>query len=405
MIEYAQHQLEASNFGATRPASIYAMATGTGKTVTTIATILRLLEANNTNKNLICATKASLPEIMNDFRKFYGFEPQHIYDNEQMNNFFDGQGNVGILRYEYFRKIDPLQFKARLHNSRSSLFIDEAQKLKNQSTQAHKYVKNLRTSVDYFNLMTATPLMTSLDDMHSLMYLVDPRALGDYDTFVNNYYERELVPKFPNLLKGMCPNCRRYSTYWRFRDGLKYCPYCGLRKRVQCRYETVAYKNLYDLSSRLKDYMYCYYPQQDINYVMHQTALSNYSTYTNIAHDVLNNNETPFATRMIELQRCTSYDVNKIKLLKTVVEQVIDTGCVIYCAFIDSVKIVQALLDSMGIESKVISGEVSDADREHVKSWFKQDASNKVLIITSAGGASLNLQVTPHLISMKLHGV
>jgi SNF2 family DNA or RNA helicase len=144
--------------------------------------------------------------------------------------------------------------------------------------------------------------------------------------------------------------------------------------------------------------MYCYYPQQDINYVMHQTALSNYSTYTNIAHDVLNNNETPFATRMIELQRCTSYDVNKIKLLKTVVEQVIDTGCVIYCAFIDSVKIVQALLDSMGIESKVISGEVSDVDREHVKSWFKQDASNKVLIITSAGGASLNLQVTPHLI-------
>jgi SNF2 family DNA or RNA helicase len=188
----------------------------TGKTVTTIATILRLLEANKTDKNLICATKGSLPEIMNDFKKFYGFEPYHIYDNEQMNNFFDGDKNVGILRYEYFRRIDPNQFKGRLHNSHSSMFIDEAQKLKNQGTQAHKYVKHLRTSLDYFNLMTATPLMTSLDDMYNLMYLVDPRALGDYDTFVNKYYERELVPKFPNLLKGKCPNCGRYSAYCRF---------------------------------------------------------------------------------------------------------------------------------------------------------------------------------------------
>ena len=361
--------------------------------------MFRLLESKQIEKSLICATKGSMPEIVNDFNKFYNYTPFHIYDNLSMEEFFKSQHNIGIFRYEYFKRIPSENFNYFLHNHRNALFIDEAQKLKNSGTKAHQYVKSIRGQVDYFNLMTATPLMTSLDDLYTLMYLVDPRVLGDYDTFSSTYYNRELVPRHAGLLNKRCPRCRRKMF---FSGGVLRCAACGGVKRVQCKYDTVSYKNMDVLSAKLKQYMYCFYPEQDINYVLYKTPLKNYQKYIDVAHDIFNENQTPHSTRLIELQRCTSTDVNKIKTLASVVSNLVKDGCIVYCAYLDSVKIVEALFDKMGIDHRTISGDAKDDERADYKEWFTSDASNKVLILTSAGGASLNLQATQHFIFYEL---
>lgn len=397
MVEYAPHQLECSRFCADRPATIMAMATGTGKTVTSIATMLRLTEEHKAEKNLICATKGSLPEIQNDFRNFYNYEPFIIRTNEDMETYFKGNHNVGMFRYEFFKNIPSDNFNYFLSKHKNSLFIDEAQKLKNSSTKAHKYIKSIRENIDNFHLMTATPLMTSLDDLYNLMYLVDPRVLGDYDTYVKNYYVRELAPLHAGLLKKRCPRCRHSMFY---ANGLLICPRCQTKKRCKSKYDLVEYKNMDSLSDLLKNYMYCYYPKQDIRYHVYTAPLLDSNSYVNIAHDILNDTdkETPYSTRLIELQHCASRDINKLKILMSVVQSVIHEGCIVYCAYLEAVALVQGLLNSMGIENRVISGDVSDSEREEVKAWFKGDASHKALILTAAGGASLNLQVTPHFI-------
>ena len=399
-ITYAKHQLECSAFAASRPGSISAMSTGTGKSITSMLTMFRLLEASKVEKCLMCATKGSMPEIVGDFQNFYNYTPFHIYDNLSMEEFFKSERNIGIFRYEYFKKIPPDNFRYFLHNHKNALFIDEAQKLKNSGTQAHKYIKSIREQVDYFNLMTATPLMTSLDDLYTLMHLVDPRVLGDYKDFTKLYYEQELVPRYAGLANKRCKTCR--SKMFFMSNGVLKCPRCGRTARIQCKYETISYKNMDILSSKLQQYMYCFYPKQDINYIVYKTPMFDFRKYINIAHDIFNENQTPHSTRMIELQRCTSQDINKIKLLAKVVKDVIHEGCIIYCAYLDSVAIVEGLLDAMGIPHQSITGASDDEDRALTKEWFKNGAEGKVLILTAAGGASLNLQVTPHFIFYEL---
>ena len=396
-LTYAQHQLEASYFLAQRKNVILACATGTGKTVMMILTALRLLKDCKIKKAIICATKGSLPEICEDFKKFYGYEPAILDNSQYVEQFFISDKPIGLTRYEWFKKIDPEILKSYFLQYDCAFFVDEAQKLKNPGTQVFKYVKNIRPTIAYYYPVTATPLMTNLDDLYYLMYLTDPRVLDTYCSFMHNYYVTELVPRYPNLLKGKCPKCGGYMKYV---QGLKICVRCGNRINVPSKYDLIEYKNLDELSQIMKNYMFCYYPEQDIRHEVYRTEISDFKEYYKVAKDLIKtvdeNDSTPFSTRIINLQYQTSNDINKLKLLKSLLDKTLHEGLVIYCCYHQSIELIQAFLDSLKIPYKTISGNVKDSERQDAKNWFKSGAAGKVLILSQAGGASLNLQVTPH---------
>lgn len=396
-IEYAKHQLEASYFLAQRKNAILACATGTGKTLMMILTALRLLHDGKVSKCIICATKGSLPEIADDFDKFYSYKPFIFENTSQMTKFFLSSAPIGLIRYEWFKKIDPENFKSYLMKYDCAFFTDEAHKLKNPDTKVFQYVKNIRPALSHYYPVTATPLMTNLDDLYYTMYLTDPRVLGRYIDFAHAYYNRELVPKFPNLLKGKCPKCGGFMKYV---YGMKVCVRCEHKINVPSKYELVEYKNLDALQKIMTNYMFCFYPEQDIRHIIYKADISDFKAYYKVAKDLLDNLKddvsTPFGTRMINLQYQTSNDINKLKLLKNLLDNTLNEGLIIYCHFKQTIELIQAFLDSLKIEHKVISGFVNESDRKAAKDWFKSGASNKVLILSQAGGASLNLQVTPH---------
>ena len=60
MVEYGQHQRDAISFQQVQPYSVLAMATGTGKSVTTIGSSLVNLQQNKLDKCIFVCTKAQL---------------------------------------------------------------------------------------------------------------------------------------------------------------------------------------------------------------------------------------------------------------------------------------------------------------------------------------------------------
>ena len=74
-------------------------------------------------------------------------------------------------------------------------------------------------------------------------------------------------------------------------------------------------------------------------------------------------------------------------------------GFVLYVPFYESLAQVQEVLSYIPeLQVRTYSGKDTDDDRDENKKWFQNDSKNKCLIITAAGGASLNLQSTNQMI-------
>jgi len=75
-----------------------------------------------------------------------------------------------------------------------------------------------------------------------------------------------------------------------------------------------------------------------------------------------------------------------------------DKGIVVYIRFLKTLKTLQELCVSEGIKCKAITGNTTVNSRRNIEKWFTEDPANKIVFISDAGGASLNLNVTNEII-------
>lgn len=423
MVEFAKHQKDAIAFQQVVPYSINAMATGTGKSVTTIGSQLMNLHTNKLDKCIFVCTKGSLGEVIEDFGKHFNFRPMQLNNSDSIEQFFEKDNTIAVTRYEWLKYFDVDRLAYFTQNSRLGMWWDEAQRLKNGSrdrkqqtgTNVHKQAKQLRQFCYAFHLVTATPIMTQLDDLWSLMHLVDKNVLGHFEYFCESFYERSLEPH-PTVTrrKMRCPTCGCKLEYY---EGWDYCsnPACRsiqtpfgflpYKRKVKSIWNLIEYKNLYELSRILQRYMFCFYPEQDIVYHEHTFELSDdvEKDYHGIAKGLITRldagENVPFATRLLDLQYLVDKSLEKKKTLFKVATDLKKHGFVLYVPFYESMSQVETVLNHItGLEYRTYTGRDGDEDKDTNKKWFQNDPVNKCLIISQAGGASLNLQVTNQMI-------
>lgn len=435
-VEYADHQKRAIAYQQNNPYNILAMSTGTGKSVTTIGSMLMNLYTQKLNKCVFVCTKGSIGEVENDMNKFYSFKPMELNSFENVYRFFSEDNTVAVTRYEWLKHFD-INFMQKISQQNNiGFWWDEAQRLKNGSkddkgltgTQAHIYARNLRPLCKTFSLVTATPIMCTLDDLWSLMHLTQPEILGTFDTFCNNFYERQLRPhpRLGKYRKTKCPTCGSKLIY---NNGFDWCPnpwcqsietpngFIPYRRQVKSVWELIEYKNVELLSQLIKPYMFCYFPKQNIEYHIHNFELSGESAikYNNVAKDLLNENSEntmPFATRLIELQYVVDRSKQKAEELYRLANKIKHKGFVLYLSLYGTNgyyddkstldKVCEVLDQVEGLSYKTYCGKDDDDERSEAKKWFQSDPVNKCLIITEAGGASLNLQQTDQFVFLSM---
>ena len=150
--------------------------------------------------------------------------------------------------------------------------------------------------------------------------------------------------------------------------------------------------------------MFCFYPDQDIQYHVHKYELSDtdWKYYSAIARDTAmqeSDDVTPFATRLIQLQYLLDRSLAKRQKLYQIASAIKQQGFVLFVPYYESLEQVLDVLSYIqDLEVRTYTGVDDDSTRDENKSWFQNDPKNKCLIITLAGNASLNLQSTNQMI-------
>lgn len=141
---------------------------GLGKTIQVLA---HLLAAGNAHTLIVVPTSL----VSNWCAEIYKFIPSWENDLCLNSRIPDGNKKVHIVSYELLRR-NIVHYKAIHYDS---LVLDEAQVLKNDSTQRHKVISQL--DFGHGIVMTGTPIENAVDDVWSYFYILMPgmRALHD----------------------------------------------------------------------------------------------------------------------------------------------------------------------------------------------------------------------------------
>lgn len=389
------HQVKGTNFIINRNQALLQYWTGSGKSLTIILSAFWFLKNNITKKILIVCTKSAVLSFKDDFKDNTDYTPFIIKDIKDLNKFFNTEElQIGVVKYNIYTSmqktvpdnilktidviLDPEYLKL-FKKHKPVVFFDEFHTLKNPKSSVTTYWKEIIKVLDRYYGLTATAYTRSLYDLYYLTKLLNKNLLGTKALFTQNYI-----------------NMRDRTLF------------LGTSKRILS--EIASYKNLSHLADILKQIRLVYKPDLKINTLEHRVDLLDTEIYTQTAKGVITgkidlNEEdetkpTSFNGRLVELQRTVDRDQNKLDALVSLVKSLKSSGVVIYFDYLESVKVATEHLKAhiSDIEILTIDGSTSIEKRAEIKDSFKSDPSNKIVPITKAGGQSLNLQATNHII-------
>ncbi len=159
--------------------SILADDMGLGKTIQAIATILYLKENGYIKENILVVVPTSL--LNNWEKELQKFAPTLSYFSFYGAKRVMQKADVIITTYDLVRREQELFKKEKI----DCLIIDEAQKIKNASTEISKAVKSLKAK--YKIALSGTPVENNLSELWSIFDFSLPKYLKTLKEFTLNY--------------------------------------------------------------------------------------------------------------------------------------------------------------------------------------------------------------------------
>ena len=319
-----------------------------------------LINNNMCDKVLVLCTKSALLEVNDDFVSKTNCKPEILITDIDIEDFYKGDSKIALLQYENFNKIDLSKLFRFMTKFRTACYADEAHKLKTPKAMLTRSMIAIRRGFKYLIFLTATPLTTSLMDLFHLVHILDKNIFKNKTAFTNTFVEIKMI--------------KNWQT------GHQY-P------------EITGYKNLELLRELIAPVCFQYYPEQDTQYIEHSIKIKDIDSYMEASEGLFKTKDTKIhATRLIDLQQVVDKDENKLKLYLMSIKPILSEGLITYCHFRETIDTLSNIFDRIGIDYRVISGNVSIKERREIKQWFNSDPAKKVLLISSAGSQSLNLQ-------------
>ncbi|MBI4793680.1 MAG: DEAD/DEAH box helicase [Deltaproteobacteria bacterium] len=168
------YQIEGTAFLAGTGRALLADDMGLGKTLQAISAAVWLQEHENARKTLIVCPASLKQQWAREIKKFAGRECQIIQGPPPARAAqYRRDSGFFIINYELLlRDLSMLNETMRP----DLLVLDEAQRLKNWRTKIASAVKLVPSR--YAFVLSGTPLENRLEDLYSLMQVVDPKILG-----------------------------------------------------------------------------------------------------------------------------------------------------------------------------------------------------------------------------------
>lgn len=390
-IEVSDDQVEGINFLLSHKGALLSYGTGMGKTLTSLVTMKIILDRYKNSKCVIVcpvkALKAFRREIFN--RVGYNKDEVGIISTGELN--YDVISNkVFIFTDTNIGKYMDIVADIVARGYKLLLLIDEAHKLQEPSSKFYQTMSEVKSISTLVYGLTATPILNDLDSLYHIVDFFCPGFLGKKTAFDNRY------------------------TVWHLRD-----QYIKGGKKMKVKVLD-GYKNLDELNQRLKQVMIVRQKQYNLKFgnIFEELTPTEYEIYEKVSSGLLSDDvdeQRNFSRRLHDLQRfvdrsydedetlkelvreynSSTYSTKETMLLNTL-KKTLDQGysVIIYAEYHDTVHRIHKVLSSkkkdLGLGNIFeITGAVDIKTREKVEEKIQD---RDVIIITSAGSESINLQ-------------
>lgn len=233
---------------------------GLGKTCQAIASIVCLLNKNRNGRHMVVCPLSVLDHWQKELTRF-GLGELHIVKyigdaetrkslKKKMNH--SKNWNVLLTTYEMVMR-DEKKFRCVW----SSLFIDEAHRLKSNKSLLHQVVREM--VAEFIVLLTGTPVQNNLNELYSLLSLIDVKEfpLFNEDQFVAQYQntnDKQVLAKLQQLLSKYIIRRTKEMVHINIPNSSELVIYHGITDIQKNLYRAVLTKN-YQYFARLDDKM------------------------------------------------------------------------------------------------------------------------------------------------------
>jgi len=414
---------------------IIADPTGSGKTIACLASYE---ECPMPNKHLfVIATKSSAPSWVRDIKYFPGLkhrcfsaDDKDLAGNMEAQDKIDVDWDVTILRNSSIKLFSKIIYK--IWKKQIVLVVEEAHTAKNPKSQIGAAVRSAVKYAQYAWLITATPILNHIEDIYNIINIIYPGVLGTLQQCLEKYTVRS--EKRIRYLNGRTkPNM--YKT-WLHKDLPGRKTFRGLGKGLfewdettkgvsyfRVLQEVVGYQNLDDLARRIAPYYTRTVRELDLVYNIIDIPLSEdeEKQYCKLAQGIISkyDEERIFSQRLPDLQL---YVDNAIETTSNTLEDRVENKDLLLSSkeksFIDYLTtiidkkpiliftpfrhtqtrlglVVEHYLRGKYKNVLYINGSSKGEDRGYIADEHKV---GDVVIITDAGGMSLNFDKTDEII-------
>ena len=284
------------------------------------------------------------------------------------------------------------------------VLIDEAHRLKNESTKAHKFVKELQKK--FIFLLSATPIQNNLRELYNLSDLIRPGLLGSWaefaSTFTSDKKAQKIIPARNADLQDMLKQVMIRTT----RDEVRsYIQFTDRIPKTHMLHPTEDETNLYDSAT---DFVRMLWNEEKTgkNFILPLMTLQRQISSSSAAlQGAIRNKLGKFPSYIEELEsileqaRRIKID-SKMECLQEIVKENNEDKFLIFTEFRDSQDYITDSLNKMGIESVKFNGAMSTGYRDAAVRKFKRDTP--IMVSTEAGGEGQNFQFCSRIVNYDL---
>lgn len=345
-----EYQTEGVKFLINKKNILLADEMGLGKTIQTIVAI-RLLLSNKEIKNCLIIVPVSLMSNWIYEFKVWGsiLKPRPITGTQKKRKVIYKMNNpVQIASYESIR--NDIDFLIE-NKSYDLVIIDEAQRIKNDSSQISKVIKKIPRKYSW--ALTGTPVENNVEDIASIFQFVKPKIISKYD--------------FPKEIK------------------YKIDPYT-IRRRKREVLEDLPDIIEQDIRLRLSNEQWNTYENTRVERYKYIKELDKKERISGIL------------ALITELKKIANFDPvteksSKVDYIKDILEEkmLLNEKVIIFSQYVETLEYLKKKLTSFPVE--IYHGGLSQKQRDELISSFKINKEKQILLISlKAGGVGLNLQ-------------
>ena len=382
------YQREGMEFAARRGRCILADEMGLGKTLQAIGTAQLLYREGFISSVLIVCPTSLKYQWKREIKTFIGADALVIEGSQPVRQkLYNGPEVYKIVSYNSLNN----DIKAAGSLSADMVIMDEVQRLKNWDTQIARSARRVKS--DYSLILSGTPLENKLEELYSIVQLVDQYCLGPYYAFRQEHIQTT--------------------------ESGKVIGYKGLNEVGAMVKSILLRRRKADVSIQLPERM-----DKNLFVPMTKEQRALHDEYKDmVARIVFKWQKTHFLSETDRRRLLTGLSMmrmacdstfildqksrhdTKVDEVLNIIQDIFSAGdekVVIFSGWERMTRLIAGELDMLGISYSNLNGSVPSAKRKDLIDRFTDDPSVRVFLSTDAGATGLNLQSASYVINLDL---